>query len=363
MAHIRIRGLTKSFPAAGDSRSHTALSALDLDVSDGELLVLVGPSGCGKSTALRMIAGLEEPTSGSIEVDDKSLDGVPPQQRDVAMVFQGYALYPHLTVAENMAFPLKMRGQSAADRNARVQEIAELVGLADKLGRLPAELSGGERQRVAMGRAIVRSPSVFLFDEPLSNLDAKLRAELRVELASLVRRLGTTAIYVTHDQAEAMTMGDRVAVLNAGELQQVAPPRDIYEAPANAFVAGFVGTPAMNLLTAASDGGQVSAAGLRAATPAWLDCSAVRLGFRPEHVQLGDGGGEGDLAGTATVIASEPLGAETFVYLKAEDHDLRVRVSGFGGPDVGSEVRLCVPEERLLWFDEESGARLVPEAT
>ena len=359
MGGITIRGLTKRFAAGrGQAASAPALQGLDLDVRDGELLVLVGPSGCGKSTALRLIAGLEEPSAGRIELAGRDLAGVPPQKRDVAMVFQGYALYPHLTVREIMAFPLKMRGMSRANRAERVGDIAELVGLSDKLDRLPNELSGGERQRVAMGRAIVREPKAFLFDKPLSNLDAKLRAELRVELAALVRRLGITAIYVTHDQAEAMTMGDRVAVLRDGQLQQVGSPKAIYSDPTNVFVAGFVGTPTMNIVTLAREDGTLKAGGLRAASPSGVAGDGeLTVGFRPEHVTIGEAAGAG-LSAEAEVVAVEALGAETFVYLDAGGTKLRWRIAGFGGPAVGSTVLLTVASDRLLWFDVADGKRL-----
>jgi sn-glycerol 3-phosphate transport system ATP-binding protein len=337
MATITIRGLRKEYD---ERRAATpaALVGLDLDIADGELLVLVGPSGCGKSTALRLIAGLEEPSGGSIRIGDRDLAGVPPQDRDVAMVFQDYALYPHLTVAEILAFPLKMRGVARAERDARVKEIAALVGLGEKLRRLPAQLSGGERQRVAMGRAIVRSPRAFLFDEPLSNLDAKLRAELRVEIVRLVKGVGTTSVYVTHDQAEAMTMGDRVAVLRSGELQQIGTPREVYEKPANVFVAGFLGTPAMNLLPASAKGVSIDAA------------HGETVGFRPEDVTIG---GSGDIAIDGTVRGLEPLGAETIVHLEVGDATVRARVPGFGGPEVGSAVAAHVAAARAHWFDAE----------
>ena len=357
MASIRIRGLSKRYPARRGETPTPALSGLDLDVADGELLVLVGPSGCGKSTALRLVAGLEEPSAGTITlVDDdgeRELTSLAPQDRDIAMVFQGYALYPHLSVADNIGFPLKMRRIPAADRARRVREAAELVGLGDKLERLPNQLSGGERQRVAMGRAIVRSPRVFLFDEPLSNLDAKLRAELRVELVSLVERLGTTALYVTHDQAEAMTMGDRVAVLSAGELQQVAAPRTIYQEPANVFVAGFVGTPAMNLIAVTAEDGRATAPGLSA--PA-THAGTLTMGFRPEHVLLDPASPADEGAAIdAEVIAVEPLGPETLVHLAAGEHRLRARLPGFA--DVAGAVTARVAAEHLLWFDAD-GQRL-----
>ncbi len=351
MAAIAITGLSKKFAGADEP----ALRKLDLDVRDGELLVLVGPSGCGKSTALRIIAGLEEASGGRVLLDGVDLMGVPPQKRDIAMVFQGYALYPHLSVRENMSFPLKMRGVPKAARNQKVREIADVVGLGDKLDRLPAELSGGERQRVAMGRAIVREPRVFLFDEPLSNLDAQLRAELRVELVALVKRLGVTAIYVTHDQAEAMTMGDRVAVLDAGELQQVAPPRVVYEQPANTFVATFVGTPAMNVFTLPCADGQARAPGV--VVPVRDDAlSPVTVGFRPEHVRFSavDGGARIE----AQVVSTESLGPETLVHLRAGEVDVRVRVPGFGGPEANTTVRAWVAREHLHFFDRTTGERV-----
>jgi multiple sugar transport system ATP-binding protein len=353
MAAIVLEGLKKAFERGGAA----ALAGVDLAVGDGELLVLVGPSGCGKSTVLRIIAGLETPSAGRVLIDGRDVLGVAPQHRDVAMVFQGYALYPHLTVRENLAFPLKMRGVAKAAREEKVAEIAALVGLAGKLERLPAQLSGGERQRVAMGRAIVRQPRVFLFDEPLSNLDAKLRAELRVELCSLVKRLGVTSIYVTHDQAEAMTMSDRVAVMNLGELQQVAPPRRVYEEPANTFVAGFVGTPAMNLLALDFAERKATAAGVTLRLPAWLDArDRAVVGFRPEHAILGDAAGGAAIA--ANVTSTEPLGPETLVYLRAGEHDLRARVPGFGGPAAGDDVTVSVAPGHLLWFHHDGGHRL-----
>jgi multiple sugar transport system ATP-binding protein len=363
VAHLCISGLSKRFPPRVRGAAHAeALRGLDLDVNDGELLVLVGPSGCGKSTALRLIAGLEEPSAGRIELDGRELSDTPPQDRDVAMVFQGYALYPHLTVRENMAFPLKMRGASKKAIVSRVAEIADLLGLGDKLERLPAELSGGEQQRVAMGRAIVRAPKVFLFDEPLSHLDAKLRAELRVELAGLVRKLGVTSIYVTHDQAEAMTMGDRIAVMRAGELMQIATPRSVYEDPDHAFVAAFVGSPEMNLVAVERSGSKVSGSGFALdGAPSWLPQGQLHAAFRPEHAAL-DGERPGAASIHAVVRAVEPHGASTYVYLDAERTPLRLRLAGFGGPVAGDEVAIAVPAERLLWFDPESGSRLRPPA-
>jgi multiple sugar transport system ATP-binding protein len=357
MARVSIQGLSRHHAGA----EAAALSTLDLEIADGELLVLVGPSGCGKSTALRLIAGLDTPDRGSIRIGERDVTRVPPQDRDVAMVFQGYALYPHLTVRENIAFPLKMRGVPAAERTRRVDEAAAMLGLGKLLARRPGELSGGERQRVAMGRAIVRAPQVFLFDEPLSNLDAALRAELRVELASLVRRLGTTAIYVTHDQIEAMTMGDRIAVLRAGKLQQLGAPRAIYEDPANDFVAGFLGSPPISWIELDRDASALRGAGATFQPPPGLPVPAkVKVGVRPEHIHLGTSSSDGSQRVTlsASVVATEPLGAETHVLLDAAGTRLRARVAGFGAPERGETVPLQLDTSALLWFDAETGARL-----
>ena len=354
MVAISLRGLTRRF--GGDT---AALSGLSLDVAEGELLVLVGPSGCGKSTALRLIAGLDRPDAGEIRIGGRDVAAVPPQDRDVAMVFQGYALYPHMTAREIMAFPLKMRGIAAAERDKRVEETAAVLGLTKLLGRRPAELSGGERQRVAMGRAIVRSPKVFLFDEPLSNLDAALRAELRVELAALVRRFKTTAIYVTHDQVEAMTMGDRIAVLRAGVLQQVGAPRAIYEEPASLFVAGFLGTPPMNQMELAREGDHYIKPGISIPAPPGLDRARAIAGVRPErlHIQSGEGG-ESTISIDAKVVVAEPLGAETYLYLDASGTALRARAPGFDAPARGEAVRLSLDPRAVLWFDAETGDRI-----
>jgi multiple sugar transport system ATP-binding protein len=352
MVAISLRGLTRRF--GGDA---AALSGLTLDVAEGELLVLVGPSGCGKSTALRLIAGLDRPDAGEIRIGGRDVASVPPQDRDVAMVFQGYALYPHMTAREIMAFPLKMRGVPPADRDKRVEETAAMLGLTNLLGRRPAELSGGERQRVAMGRAIVRSPKVFLFDEPLSNLDAALRAELRVELAALVRRFKTTAIYVTHDQVEAMTMGDRIAVLRAGVLQQVGAPRAIYEEPASAFVAGFLGSPPINQIELVREGEQYVAPGISIPAPRGLDRARAVAGVRPERLHVRSEGG-GSISITAKVVVTEPLGAETYLYLDAAGTALRARAPGFDAPSRGEDVRLSLDARAVLWFDAETGDRI-----
>jgi multiple sugar transport system ATP-binding protein len=345
LPRLILEQLSKRFDGRGAPTA--ALSKLSLEVGEGELLVLVGPSGCGKSTALRLIAGLEQPTGGRIRLDGLDLAGVPPRERDVAMVFQGYALYPHMTAREIMAFPLKMRGASKQERERRVSEVAEIVGLTDKLDRLPGELSGGERQRVAMGRAIVRKPKLFLFDEPLSNLDAKLRGDLRIELVQLVRRVAATAIYVTHDQVEAMTMADRIAVMKSGELQQIGSPRDIYQRPANRFVAQFLGSPAMNVTSARGEGSP----GTVAVPSSLAAVDRLSVGFRPEHLRVGER--SDGLTLDAVVSLVEPLGAETIVNLDANGTPLRARIAGFGGPAVGERVRASVAADHLFWFDGE----------
>jgi multiple sugar transport system ATP-binding protein len=356
VAAIELSGLVRRHKGA----DAPALDRLDLEVHAGELLVLVGPSGCGKSTTLRLVAGLDTPDAGTIRVGGKDVTHVPPQDRDVAMVFQGYALYPHMKVREILAFPLKMRGMGRAERERKVEEAAAMLGLSRLLDRRPGELSGGERQRVAMGRAIVRSPRVFLFDEPLSNLDAALRAELRVELSALVRRLGTTSIYVTHDQVEAMTMGDRIAVMKSGLLQQVAKPRALYEKPDNVFVASFLGTPPINLIEADVRDGKLVAAGMSLPIPPGASLPGrVVLGVRPERLVLLRGEGEPAAGGfSAEVIATEPLGAETHVHLDASGTRLVARAPGFDAPSRGERVRVAVDVGSCHFFDPPSGRRI-----
>jgi multiple sugar transport system ATP-binding protein len=296
-----------------------AVDSLNLDIEDGEFVVLVGPSGSGKSTALRMLAGLEDIDEGSIEIGGKDMTGVPSKDRDIAMVFQNYALYPNKTVAENMGFALKLRGVSADERRKKVEEAAKVLDLTEYLDRKPAKLSGGQRQRVAMGRAIVREPQVFCMDEPLSNLDAKLRVQTRTQIAALQRRLGTTTVYVTHDQVEAMTMGDRVAVLKGGRLQQFASPSELYDKPTNAFVAGFIGSPAMNLVTApiTSDGVRIGESTLELerdeiALLADAGLKEVTIGVRPEQLELAESGGV-----EVIVDLVEDLGSEAYLYTHA----------------------------------------------
>jgi multiple sugar transport system ATP-binding protein len=325
----------------------SALAEVSIAVKKGELLVVVGPSGCGKSTTLRIVAGLEEADGGDVRIGGKSMLGVPPQDRDVAMVFQGYALYPQMTVRENIEFPLKMRKAAPAERKKRADEAASMLRLGPLMDRLPAELSGGERQRVAMGRAIVRRPRVFLFDEPLSNLDAALRQDLRIEIGSLVRELGVTAIYVTHDQVEAMTLADRICVMQKGRVLQIAPPREIYEKPATSFVATFLGTPRMNLIDGHADGDVLVAGPFRVAKPANAPDRVV-IGVRPEDVHLA---AEGD-AGSARfeVAVSEPLGAETHLVLRSGEVELRVRAPGFDPRPMGAAVHVRIDASRMHLF-------------
>ena len=340
-----------------------AVDKLDLTVNDGEFLVLVGPSGCGKSTSLRMLAGLEEIDTGSIRIGDKDVTNVAPKDRDIAMVFQSYALYPHMSVAENMGFALKIAGIAKEERDRRVKDAAKLLDLEDYLDRKPKALSGGQRQRVAMGRAIVREPQVFLMDEPLSNLDAKLRVATRTQIAALQRRLGITTVYVTHDQVEAMTMGDRVAVLKDGILQQVDTPRNLYEKPQNAFVAGFIGSPAMNLLTAPVSGGKAMLGSLGIAVPSSAS-SSVTVGIRPEGFAPATTGFE------VAVEVVEELGADAFVYGKPVDKSLKfantseelgqviIRWDPKSPPKPGQTVTVGVNSNIVHLFDAASGKRL-----
>lgn len=355
MASVGFEQATRRYPGA----DRPALDNLDLVVGDGEFVVLVGPSGCGKTTSLRMVAGLETVDSGRIRIGERDVTNVDPKDRDVAMVFQNYALYPHMTVAENMGFAMKIAKTPKAQIRDRVLDAAKLLDLQPYLDRKPKDLSGGQRQRVAMGRAIVRRPQVFLMDEPLSNLDAKLRVQTRNQIAALQRRLGTTTVYVTHDQVEAMTMGDRVAVLRDGVLQQFAPPRDLYRNPDNVFVAGFIGSPAMNLFTLPI----VDSAVLLGDWPITLPrevagaASEVVVGVRPEHFELGGLGVEME------VDVVEELGADAYLYGritgsgKVIDAPIVARADGRNPPERGSRVRLH-PEPGHLHFFGVNGRRL-----
>ena len=339
-----------------DEGDGAALSEISLDVQKGELLVVVGPSGCGKSTTLRIVAGLEDSDTGIVRIGGKSMNGVAPQDRDVAMVFQGYALYPQMTVRENIEFPLKMRKVEGSERKKRADVAADMLELGRLMDRLPAELSGGERQRVAMGRAIVRRPSVFLFDEPLSNLDAALRQELRVEIGQLVRQLGITSIYVTHDQVEAMTLADRICLMKKGKVQQVATPREMYERPETSFVAMFLGTPRMNLLEGKADGDVVACGPFRVPRPKDVE-GEVMVGVRPEDVRLVNAEAPG--ATKLAVAVAEPLGAETQLLLRAGGLELRARAPGFDPRAPGSEAFVSLEGAKLHFFRRgEAGARI-----
>lgn len=345
---------------AGSDRP--AVNEIDLKIDDGEFLVLVGPSGCGKSTTLRMLAGLESVESGRILIGDKDVTQVAPKDRDIAMVFQNYALYPHMTVADNMGFALKLAGVSKAERAARVQEVAKMLNLEQYLDRKPKNLSGGQRQRVAMGRAIVREPQVFLMDEPLSNLDAQLRVQTRTQIASLQRRLGVTTVYVTHDQVEALTMGDRIAVLKDGVLQQVGTPRDLYESPANAFVAEFIGSPSMNLFPSSVAGSGVTFGNttvpIKAKTLANAKGHGVTVGVRPEDLEIHAHSGI-----ELTVDLVEELGADGYLYghvdLDGEEHTISVRVDGRKHPVRGDKVFIMPRASHVHVFDKETGVTIL----
>ncbi|WP_285728033.1 ABC transporter ATP-binding protein [Psychromicrobium xiongbiense] len=358
MATVTFDNATRLYPGT----DKPAVDKLNIQIADGEFLVLVGPSGCGKSTSLRMLAGLEDVNAGRILIGDRDVTDVPPKDRDIAMVFQNYALYPHMTVADNMGFALKIAGVSKEERATRVREAAKLLDLEQYLDRKPKALSGGQRQRVAMGRAIVRNPQVFLMDEPLSNLDAKLRVQTRTQIASLTRRLGVTTVYVTHDQVEAMTMGDRVAVLKDGLLQQVDTPRNLYDRPQNVFVAGFIGSPAMNLLELPVVDGGVKFGGAIYPVPrdvlAAAHGSTVTLGVRPEDMEI-VGTDEG-LSVEADVV--EELGADAYVYghtsIDGADRDIVVRVDGRRPPLKGDKIYVRPQTGHVHLFDATSGLRL-----
>ena len=358
VATVTFDNATRLYPGT----DKPAVDKLNIDIADGEFLVLVGPSGCGKSTSLRMLAGLEDVNAGRILIGDRDVTDVPPKDRDIAMVFQNYALYPHMTVADNMGFALKIAGVSKEERAERVREAAKLLDLEQYLDRKPKALSGGQRQRVAMGRAIVRNPQVFLMDEPLSNLDAKLRVQTRTQIASLTRRLGVTTVYVTHDQVEAMTMGDRVAVLKDGLLQQVDTPRNLYDRPQNVFVAGFIGSPAMNLLELPVVDGGVQFGGT--VYPVKHDVledatgKTVTVGSRPEDLET-VGQGEG-LQVEVDVV--EELGADAYVYghtiLDGKSHDIVARVDGRRPPMKGESIYVRPQSGHVHLFDTKTGLRL-----
>jgi sn-glycerol 3-phosphate transport system ATP-binding protein len=367
VAEVALHEVTKVFP-----NGTTAVDALTCTIADGEFMVLVGPSGCGKSTALRMVAGLEEPTSGAVAIGGTVVNGVSPRDRDIAMVFQNYALYPHKTVLQNLAFGLRQRKMPTAEIAERVREVSSLLTLNELLDRKPAQLSGGQRQRVAMGRALARRPRVYLLDEPLSNLDAQLRTQLRADLKQLHQRFSTTTIYVTHDQVEAMTLGERIGVMSAGKLLQLGPPQEIYRRPANVFVAGFIGSPPMNLLSASATGGRVHAGDLVLEVSGAPDGELV-VGVRPEALRLMTGATE-EQAMQVRVEVVELLGHETIVYGSIRGHRVATASTGAGIPSlppdraiviarldarrqpaVGETITLGMSLEDVHLFDAKSG--------
>jgi multiple sugar transport system ATP-binding protein len=336
-AGLKIQAIVKRFGKAG--KQTEVLKRIDIDVAPGEFLILVGPSGCGKSTLLNIIAGLEEPTEGDVRIGSRSVVGVPPAQRDIAMVFQSYALYPTMSVADNIGFALEMRKVPKAERQKTIARVAEMLQITHLLDRRPAQLSGGQRQRVAMGRALARAPLLFLFDEPLSNLDAKLRVEMRAEIKRLHQASGITSVYVTHDQIEAMTLGSRIAVMKDGIVQQLGTPAEIYGKPANTFVASFIGSPTMNMIAAAK-------------SPVHAPIGAAQLGLRPEHITLLD---DSDWRGTVTLV--EPTGADTFIDVDAAGTHLTVRVAPDLSIHPGQQIGLAANTQALHWFDVQ-GSRL-----
>jgi multiple sugar transport system ATP-binding protein len=357
MATVELKQVTKSY----DGKA-MVIHGMDLEIRDGEFVVFVGPSGCGKSTLLRMIAGLETITSGEVIIDGKRVNDEPPRNRDIAMVFQDYALYPHKNLFENMAFGLRLRGTPATEIQQRVMDTAKLLRIDHMLDRKPAALSGGQRQRVAIGRAIVRQPKVFLFDEPLSNLDAQLRAEMRTEIKKLHQRLGATIIYVTHDQVEAMTLADRIAVLNAGHKMQYASPTEIYNTPAATFVASFTGSPSMNLVPVKLSLGTLDLGeGVRVElSPALKHIAAgrgeVRFGIRPENILLSPG--TDTVAVPATVVLTEPLGAETLVTWRIGEHELVARCEAAFNERAGHSRSVHLARQQMHLFDTQSGEAL-----
>ena len=346
---LTIAGINKKFGKAG--KEVEVLKSIDVQVAPGEFLILVGPSGCGKSTLLNIIAGLEEPTEGEVRIADRNVVGVPPRDRDIAMVFQSYALYPTMSVADNIGFALEMRNVPKAERKKRIDEVAAMLQIEHLLDRRPSQLSGGQRQRVAMGRALARQPQLFLFDEPLSNLDAKLRVEMRAEIKRLHQASGITSVYVTHDQIEAMTLGSRIAIMKGGVLQQLGTPHEVYNNPANTFVASFIGSPTMNMVS-----GQRQADGFAlqgACLPLVCPNGRAQLGLRPEHISLV---AEAPWQGQVSVV--EPTGADTFVVVQTLAGDITVRCAPSTQVQVGERVGLHVNAAAACWFDVDSGARI-----
>jgi multiple sugar transport system ATP-binding protein len=365
MATVSFQGATRIYPGT----TKPAVDDFNLEISDGEFLVLVGPSGCGKSTSLRMLAGLEEVNAGKIYIGDRDVTDLAPKDRDIAMVFQSYALYPHMTVRENMGFALKIAGMDKSEIESRVQEAAKILDLEPYLERKPKAMSGGQRQRVAMGRAIVRKPQVFLMDEPLSNLDAKLRVQTRTQIAKLQRDLGVTTVYVTHDQTEAMTMGDRICVLKDGLLMQVGTPQELYDTPANVFVAGFIGSPAMNLIDAPVEGNNIRMGNKPVPMPEEVakELAAngrkhVTVGMRPEDLRVSDS----QEAWPVEVLLVEGLGADAYVYTEVQlpggnTQQVVIRTDGRQMPSRGSTLSIEAVTHHVHFFDPETGERIIYE--
>ncbi|WP_424966213.1 ABC transporter ATP-binding protein [Dinoroseobacter sp. S375] len=349
MANLKLTELTKAYG------STQVLHGIELTIHDGEFVVLVGPSGCGKSTTLRMIAGLEEVTGGTIEIGGRVVNNLEPKERDIAMVFQNYAIYPHMTVRKNIGFGLRASKMSKADKDARIDEVSGILDMTDLLGRKPNQLSGGQRQRVAIGRAMVRDPAVFLFDEPLSNLDAQLRTQMRLEIKKLHQRVGNTIVFVTHDQVEAMTMADRIVIMKDGHIQQVGTPAEVYHSPANTFVAQFIGAPAMNMLPGqVADGAVRLASGRDIALPRATAGGDVLVGVRPDDL-IAD---HGVPLVEGRVSVREPLGSETLIYVETEAGEVVAKADGRTPPEVGATVRLGAAPETLHLFDTATGAAL-----
>ncbi len=378
MASVRLEGIRKIYP---DQAGTVAVHGVNLDVADGEFVVLVGPSGCGKSTTLRMVAGLESISAGKLYIDDREVNDMPPKDRDIAMVFQSYALYPHMTVRDNLAFALKLRGTPREEIDKRVNVAAATLGIESFIDRTPRQLSGGQRQRVALGRAIVRQPKVFLFDEPLSNLDAQLRVQMRREIARLHQDLKATMIYVTHDQVEAMTLGDRIVVMSKGHVQQIDTPMELYDHPANKFVAGFIGSPAMNFVTGTITNSQplqfvASEGSFTLEIPPSLASridglvgKKVTVGIRPEDVSVAPSSGPALFAGESTIVDPptlaparldivEALGNEVFVYATVGAFTLTARIAPRPLPKIGEPVTLAFDLAKAHLFDEQTGERV-----
>ncbi len=354
MAGIELKGLVKRYG------QQTVLHGLDLDISDGEFIALVGPSGCGKSTTLRMIAGLEDITAGELRIGDRTVNDLEPKDRDIAMVFQNYAIYPHMTVSQNIGFGLYSSKLGKAEKQERILAAARMLGLEPLLQRRPSQLSGGQRQRVAIGRAMVRNPAVFLFDEPLSNLDAQLRGQMRIEIKRLHRQLGTTVVYVTHDQIEAMTMADRIVVMRDGHLLQVGSPMSLYEHPADVFTARFIGTPTINVMKgvltkdATSSSVEIGSSGVFDLGDAFAGKNStlpIQIGMRPQHLRVTDRAETGSIVLSGTVVEVEPLGSETLVHVKIVEDVLIASLAGGRLPEIGKTVTLAIDSSDLYVFD------------